>query len=108
MHFVASYLPLLLATVLVEGCIAWWWAPPSLRRRGVEAAISLNLLTHASATLAMLHLQVPFGALELAIVAVELLGFYWLVGLRLRSALGLALVANLATIALAFAWSAIA
>ncbi len=106
-YFLVEYLPLLAVTMVVEAAIAWWWAPARLRRRCVAVSVCLNLLTHPLATLALLELAVPHLLLEAIVMGVEYVGYREVAGLRVRHALGLAVIANLITALLAFVWMSV-
>lgn len=70
------------------------------RKRILPALFCLNLITHPLATWVFAEGQLGFWSLELCVIAVEALGLSWVTGSRLASMLGVAVLANAATIAL--------
>ena len=99
-----GYLLLLAATIVVELPIVA--AAAGARRRGdaARAAVALNLLTHPLATAAVLLWPGSWAPAELGVVAIEYLGYRSLARLAVPRAAAAALLANLATAALALWW----
>ena len=101
MEFALSYLPLLLATLTIEGAVAFALGLRGSRGRSLQVCISLNLVTHSIATLILLYANAPFVLLEIAVTGVEFLGYRALAKTGVGRSLVIASTANLATAALA-------
>lgn len=89
-----TYLPALLATLALELPIVAVAFRGRDRRRALQIAIAVNLLTHPLVTLAAWHLEVEHAWLEAAVIVVEALAYDLLLPTRPWRALLVSLLAN--------------
>lgn len=99
----AAYLPLLVATIAVELALAAVLVRGPKRRSVLAALTCANLVTHPLATLATLHVD-AFAAVEVLVAGAEAAALAAVTRLRTRHAVAVAVVANLATVALSMLW----
>lgn len=97
-----TYASLLALTALFELPAAASLSESADRGRVVLCALLLNMFTHPVAWIACVDLQLPFAAVEGAVIAVEAVGYCLVGALSWRRAAAVALLANGATIGLSF------
>ena len=106
----ANYLPLLLATLVIELAIARAFVAGthlvrSVRRRTLLVCIAANLLTHPVVTLWTWQVPIAWLPLEILALLVELFVYLRIVPLHAGRAVLIAVCANFATAALALVLS---
>jgi len=98
-----AYALALLLTVLVECLLALAFARRGERLRLLAVAFFLNLLTHPLANLASGQ-EFSFLVVEVAVIAIEAVGYRVAAGSTWRRSAGLSLVLNTVTAAMSFAF----
>jgi hypothetical protein len=97
-----GYAVLLLQTLLVEVPLAVVLAGGAGRRVVVAGAVAVNLFSHPLAHFTWNSGAASYGAIEIGVAFVEVLGYRLAVGLSWRRAIALSALANGVTVALSF------
>jgi hypothetical protein len=99
------YLPLLLATVVLESAVIAGLTKRGHRRRAIAACLALNCVTHPIFTLLSWNGHLDFPLVEIFVTAFEAIGYSAILPTSGRRALGVSIAANLLSAALGYVLS---
>lgn len=101
-----AYLPLLLATVVLETMVVAGLTRRGNRGRAIAICVALNCVTHPIFTLLAWNGLLGFPTGEVFVTAFEAIGYASLVPTTMPRAVGLAIATNLLSACLGFVLSA--